>query len=256
MAADLESLVERFVSACLEVFGRARVEGIVLHGSAVKGGSIPGFSDVDFMVFLTPNAFDSQGNLPDDAAFAMQERIGPLAWREAGVLYPQAYFYDARRLPDWWTGPAPGSFRVLFGRLPDQAAPTAERLRANAARYLQEELSKRITSSVQNFADGDDASLSRRVRLLGTDVTPTVFSLVTPASDDPLDLWSLPKFDALARLEALYPSDEGPALARRFYEQVGALYGNEPFDAELARQAFRTGVAFLRWAEQAAKAGA
>ncbi|MEX1254239.1 MAG: nucleotidyltransferase domain-containing protein [Dehalococcoidia bacterium] len=253
MTPDVDALVARFVRACLEVFGEQGVEGIVLHGSVVKGGSIEGFSDVDFMVFLTPDAFDPEGNLPDDMAFAMQERIGPLPWREAGILYPQAYFYDARRLPDWWSGPAAGSFRVLLGRLPDEAAPTAERLRASAARYLRDELSKRITSSVQNFADGDDASLSRRVRLLGTDVTPAVFSLVTPASDDPLELWALHKFEALARLEALYPGNDGPALGRRFYEQVGALYGHEPFDAELARQAFRTGVAFLRWAEKVAK---
>jgi hypothetical protein len=252
VVADVDALIGRFVAACLEVLGEERVEGIVLHGSAVKGGGIPGYSDIDFMVFLTPEAFDGDGNLPDEAAFALQERIGPLPWRDAGVLYPQAYFYDARRLPDWWTGPAPGAHQVLFGRLPEAAVPTAERLRAIEARYLSEVLPGRTTANVQNFADGDDASLARRVRLLGTDVTPTVFALATAASDDPLELWALPKFEALARIEALYPEDEGPALARRFYEQVAALYGNEPFDADLGRQAFRTGVAFLRWAERIA----
>jgi predicted nucleotidyltransferase len=42
VAGDLDALLERFVRACLEVFGQGRVEGIVLHGSALKGGNIPG----------------------------------------------------------------------------------------------------------------------------------------------------------------------------------------------------------------------
>jgi hypothetical protein len=138
---------------------------------------------------------------------------------------------------------------VLLGELPKEAVPTAARLRAGAARYLREELPARTAASVENFADADDASLPRRVRLLGTFVTPTIFALATPACDDPLELWALPKFEALARVEALYPDDQGPTLARRFYEQVTALYGNDLLDAKLARQAFRTGVAFLRWAE-------
>jgi predicted nucleotidyltransferase len=96
---DLESLLDRFVRACLDIFGRERVEGIILHGSALKGGGIPGYSDIDFMVFLAPDSFDEHGELRDESAFAMQERIGPLPCREVGFLDPQAYFYDARRLP-------------------------------------------------------------------------------------------------------------------------------------------------------------
>ncbi len=92
MAEELEPLLARFVRGCLDVFGEDQVEGIVLHGSAAKGGSIPGFSDIDFMVFLSPDCFDEQGALPDELAFAIQERIGPLPWREAGFLYPQGLF--------------------------------------------------------------------------------------------------------------------------------------------------------------------
>ena len=244
---DLESLLDSFTQACLEVFGGERVEGVVLHGSAVKGGGIPGFSDVDFMVFLSPDSFDEQGNVSDEAAFAIQERIGPLPWREAGYLYPQAYFYNARSLPEWWTGPAPGAYRVLWGTLPSEAEPTAELLRAIEARYLQGVLPGRVTAMVQNFADSDDASLPRRVRLLGTDVTPAVFAVLTSDAEDVLALWAQTKWEALARLQARYPDDAGPPLARRFYENVRLLYGQE-FDADLGRETFRIGVAFLRWA--------
>ena len=252
MAEELEPLLARFVRGCLDVFGEEHVEGIVLHGSAVKGGGIPGFSDIDFMLFLSPDCFDDQAALPDELAFAIQERIGPLPWREAGFLYPQAYFHDAHRLPYWWTGPIPGAHRVLWGRVPPEAAPTAEGLRAASLRYLGEELPRNIASSVHNFADADDATLPRRVRLLGSIVTPTVFSLAGYDADDVLELWALPKLEALERLAGRYPDTDGPALARRFYDNVRTLYGGA-FDADLGRETFRTGVAFLRWAERVAR---
>ena len=239
-----------FVRACLDVFGEERVEGVILHGSAHKGGGIPGYSDIDFMVFLAPSCFNERGQVPDEEIFAFQERIGPLPWREAGFFHPQAYFYDALRLPEWWTGPSPGSYRVLHGRLPDEAKPTTtERLRALETRFLREDLSRHLDAMVRNFIDADDASQPRRVRLLGTDVTRAVFALISYDADDALAIWALPKFDALARLEERFPEADGPTLARRFYDQMAELYG-ETFDAELARDAFRTGVAFLRWAEQ------
>lgn len=248
---DLESLLDRFVRACLDVFGNERVEGIVLHGSALKGGGIPGYSDIDFMVFLAPDCFNERGELPDESSFAMQERIASLAWREAGFLYPQAYFYDARCLPAWWTGPVPGAHRVLWGRLPREAAPTAEGLRAAALWFLKNELPRAIATDVASFVDADDASLPRRVRLLGTRVTPAIFALAGHDAQDVMELWAQPKLGALAHLEARYPNAEGPVLARRFFEIVGRLYGGE-FDADLGRQAFRTGVAFLRWVERMA----
>ncbi len=221
----------------------------MLHGSAHKGGTIPGFSDIDFMVFLRPDCFDEQGALADESVFAIQERIGPLPWREAGFLYPQAYFYDARRLPSWWTGPVPGAHRVLWGQLPPEAEPTAEGLRTASVRFLKATLPQYIARDLGGFIDAEDATLPRRVRLLGTSVTPTIFALVGHDGEDVLELWAQPKFDALARLEARYLAAEGPALARRFYELVDRLYGGE-FDSALGREAFRTGIAFLRWAER------
>jgi len=249
---DLSSLLDRFLSACLDVFGRERVEGVILHGSAYKGGRIDGYSDVDFMVFLAPDCFGDGAVLHDELAFAIQERVGPLPAREAGFVYLQAYFYDARRLPDWWTGPAPGAYRVLWGRLPPEAVPTADRLRAASLRYLKRDLPRNISRDVTNFADGDDASLPRRVRLLGTSVTPAVFALAGHDTDDPLEVWAQPKFEALRRLETRYPHEDGPALARRFYDLVARLYRGQ-FDAALAREAFRAGVAFLRWVERTAQ---
>ena len=253
MAADLTSLLERFVRACLDVFGEDRVEAIVLHGSAHKGGTIPGFSDIDFMVFLAPDCFDEHKQLPDEWVFAIQERIGPLPWREAGFLYPQAYFYDARRLPEWWTGPAPGAYRELWGRLPQEATATSERLRASSTRFLKETVGQYIERDLAGFIDANDGTLPRRVRLLGTAVTPTVFALIAYDAEDALDAWAQSKFEALRRLKERHGDAKGPALAQRFYDNVRLLYADE-FDADLGRKTFQVGIAFLRWAERIGKA--
>ena len=50
----------------------------------------------------------------------------------------------------------------------------ASSLRASSRRYLSDELPARIRSNVYNFADADDATLPRRVRLLGTDADATL----------------------------------------------------------------------------------
>jgi hypothetical protein len=246
--SDLEPLLDGFVKACRDIFGADKIEGIILHGSAVKGGIIPGYSDIDFMVFLTPNAFDD-GILSDEAAFAMQERIGPMPWREAGFGYPQAYFYDVRRLAEWWTGPVPGAYRALIGELPDAARATQEGLHAGARRLLSETLLSRLDGMVSNYADSSDVQLPRRVRLLGTDLTPTVFSLASLHTDDLLTLWGRPKFDALKIVEDAYPNADKPALARQFYANVQQLYGQN-FDVQLGRETFQVGVAFMRWAQE------
>lgn len=248
----LDPLLDAFVGACIEQFGRERVEGIILHGSAAKGGFIPGYSDLDLQVFLTPRCFDGSGALPDAAVFAMQERVGPLPWQESGFRYPQAYFIDPTRLPEWWAGPAPGSYRLLHGRVPPAAEPTPEKLRASGEHWLTVGLPRAITADLEGFVDADDTSLPRRLRLLGTRVTPTIFALLAADAADPLAVWAQPKDAALGALREQFPDEEGPHMAAQFFEDVRALYGGE-FDIERGRAAFRRGIAFLRWAQQRAE---
>jgi hypothetical protein len=175
LANEIESLLDRFVEACISVFGEGRVEAIIVHGSAVKGGALRGYSDLDFQVYLRPDCFAAEGHILDDLALAIQERIGPLPWEQAGVSYPQAYFHDRHRMPSGWVGPAPGSYRELFGQLPREVKPTADQYR-QAARRLLGGLPARIRQSLESFAGSSDAMLPRRIRLLGTDIAPTIFA--------------------------------------------------------------------------------
>jgi predicted nucleotidyltransferase len=244
----LDGLLEKFVEECLNVFGRGRVECIVLHGSALKGGAIAGFSDIDLVVFLAAECFDADGNLPDELAFEAQRRLGPLPSQEHGLLYHQVMFYEASRYPRHWAGIVPGAHRMLWGTAPRDLMATAGSIREAALKYLRDDLPLLTDRDVQDFAGAPDHWLSGRVRLLGTRITPAVFSLAAMTTDNPIAVWGLSKFEALGLLEERYSDESGPHLARRFYENVVSLYGHA-FDNERARETFRLGVRFLRWAE-------
>ncbi len=249
---ELEQLLDAFVRDCLDVFGDARVEAIVFHGSAAKGGFIAGFSDVDLMVLLASQCFDEFG-LTLDCAFAIQEHIAALPWASVGAGYPQVYFYDPARMPGWWTGPVASASRVLYGTFPERLRPTPDGMRRAALRLLRDELPGLIRSDTESFADSADRALPRRLRLLSTRVTPAMFSLLVLRSEDPLAEWTRTKHEAAERLVANYSGIAGAALPRQFYRNVPRLLGEE-FDVGLARRTYRIGLEFLMWAHQAARA--
>ncbi len=254
---ELESLLDTFVRDCLDVFGAPRVHAIVFHGSAAKGGFIPGFSDVDLIVLLAPECFDEFG-LRLDSAFAIQERIAAIPWERAGAAYGQAYFHNPANMPAWWTGPVATASRVLYGTFPEQLRPTPDRMRAAALRLLRDDLPHLIRGDTESFTDSADRALPRRLRLLSTRVTPSMFSLLVLRSDDPLGEWSRPKHEAADRLAASYDAPEA-ALPQQFYANLPILHSNiQPptsslyADVPLARRTFRIGLDFLIWAHRTA----
>ncbi|MBI4300529.1 MAG: hypothetical protein HY677_05275, partial [Chloroflexi bacterium] len=89
--------------------------GLIAHGSAVKGGFIPGCSDIDLQQYLEDAAFSEDGQLPFELLLALHAdlaRIDP-----APFQYIQCYPFGSR-LRDGWVGPIPGAYRLLAGRLP------------------------------------------------------------------------------------------------------------------------------------------
>lgn len=250
---ELEEILDAFVRGCLAVFGDERVEAIVFHGSAAKGGFIAGFSDVDLMVLLKSECFDEFG-LGLDYAFAIHERIASLAWDRAAARYPQVYFYDQRRMPDWWTGPVPSASLVLYGAFPQRLRPTSDGMRVAALHLLRDELPNLIRNDAESLADSADRDLPRRLRLLSTRVTPALFSLLVLRSEDPLGEWARTKQEAAEVLTEEYPGVGDAALPRQFYRSLPALYGQQ-FDVELARRTYRMGLEFLIWAHRTARAG-
>ena len=102
--------------------------GLVVHGSALKGGFIPGCSDIDFQVFLDDHALGGLGELPFATCLAIQRDLALID--PAPFLYIQGKAFSSV-LPSDHTGPVPGAYLLLAGKLP-VAEATKEQLRESA----------------------------------------------------------------------------------------------------------------------------
>jgi hypothetical protein len=181
---------------------------------------------VDLVVFTDPTCFSERGVIRDDLAFAIQARAGGIAWTKAGVAYPQAVFRNVENLGDWWV--LPNSYELLYGTLPERAIGTDALVLESAERVLQDWLPKVADQDIADFAEVPDELLPRR---------------------DPARLWTESLDAALRRLTHIHEGQPGPVYAAEFYKNVRTLFASDTWDIELARTTFKSGVAFLRWAE-------
>ncbi|HEU0027682.1 MAG TPA: hypothetical protein VFQ25_11250 [Ktedonobacterales bacterium] len=169
--------------------------GLMAHGSALKGGFIPGCSDVDMQLFLTEDAFDSEGRLPLALGLAIQRDL-------AGIpLGPFQYIQCYARSPrprDRMVGPIPGAYHMVLGSLPVPEA-SAEDLRVSARRTLAglRPTPDYIESGLLTYSK---PRLERHARLMCTDVWPLIFQVLSLTESDPIAMWRLPKTEAIAYL--------------------------------------------------------
>ncbi len=175
--------------------------GLIAHGSTVKGGFIPGCSDVDLHLYLDPAAFDADGHLPLARQIALHRdlsRIDP-----APFSYIQCYAIGARPR-DGWVGPIPGAYRVIAGHLPLPEA-TEDELRRSAARNLAalDPVPRYVKGSLLGHGAG---RLQRNVRLLCTDVWPALYELLVVRGADAIPTWNLTKQAAIEHLPAGSPA--------------------------------------------------
>jgi len=249
-----ETCWRRIVQAYAGIFG-PQLRAVVAHGSAVKGGLIPGWSDFDISVFLSPDAFGPVG-LPCDKALAAQAAVDSFGVIEAGYSYYQAFFYNADALPDGWVGYFPGAYRLLHGELPAGALATEERARLSSERHLRQAACF-LAARLEAFAESHDVGVpgrdvSARLRYLCTQVTPLMFSAVALASGDALKAWSLDKFQALDLFQQLYPGCPASEHLRRFFRILSELATNHD-DLTKMKQAYVHGLHFLQWCADLAR---
>lgn len=214
--------------------------GLIAHGSAVKGGFIPGCSDIDLQLYLDPAAFAVEWRLPLALAAATHADLARID--VAPFAYLQCYAFPCV-LPPGQVGPVPGAYTVLAGRLPLSPA-SAEELRAASERALARVAGVRAGIS-DKLLDVGGGKLEREVRFLCTDVWPTLPALLTVLGDDPLAAWALPKLAAIARLSADTPA--GRAI-RAFDAAVRAYYPAQ-VDVAAALAVIAAGDAFLAAAD-------
>jgi hypothetical protein len=207
--------------------------GLVLHGSALKGGFIPGCSDIDFQLYMS--------EMPSlETCLSIQKDISQID--PDPFHYIQCYsFSDV--LPEGHTGPVPGAYHILAGRL-----PIAEATRSQ----LQESARKRIATLnpipkylVDGLLESGIGRLSQNIRWLCTDVWPTVYQVLILKGHDPFTIWSLPKPQAIALLPPDTPLGQ---TIRAFYQAVQTYYPYEELVAE-GLTVIEMGVSFLQTAK-------
>lgn len=243
IAFDVSSLVvaaQPIAAAAAEVYLRHTEPwfvGLMAHGSALKGGYIPGCSDVDFQLYLEPAAFTDEGALPFELGAAIHRglaRIDPHPFS-----YIQCYAHPCA-LPADQIGPIPGAYALLAGRLPVPEATAADLL-TSARRALS--LLHPVPDYVRDgLLDHGAGRLQRHTRLLCTDVWPVLFQALSVREAEPLAVWRLPKPEAIA----LLPEGEPVGRAIRAFDAAARAYYPEQSSVDAALAVLRTGIAFRR----------
>ncbi|HSJ58216.1 MAG TPA: hypothetical protein VLC95_13615 [Anaerolineae bacterium] len=223
MDIDVSGLVveaQPVARACAEIYLRhvgAWFVGLLAHGSAVKGGFIPGCSDLDMQLYLDDAAYSWHGQLPLEIGFAVRREL------EAVDLGPFRYVqcYPRRvHVEPGWVGPIPGAYHLIAGRLPIPAATAADLL--ESARRALDTLDPAPRHLMGKLLGHGSERLARSLRLLCTEVWPAVYQVLALHECEPLATWQLNKVEAIRRL----PAGVRPA-AERFYAAVRAYYPAE-----------------------------
>jgi hypothetical protein len=222
--------------------------GLLIHGSALKGGFIPGCSDIDFRLYLRDGAFQSNDDLCFDLSIAIQRDLSKID--PAPFQYIQCYAQPPRLTTATNTGgdigPFPGTYHMLLGELP-VPEPSADQVRERA-RHLLATVQPIPAHLANGLIEHGGGRLERHVRLLCTEVWPTLFNVLTLRAENPVQVWKLSKVAAIE----LLPVDESPGKEiRAFHRSVLDYYLHER-SVENALAIFERGVAFLQAAKECA----
>lgn len=246
MSKDYEKTIAElrtvFVEICKSVF-RGSLIAIITKGSTVKGGFIPGLSDVDLHVYLKDDAFEFSDFLKLELGLKLQEKMGQLIKKyDLGGSPIQLILLNVSLPKDNWTGGIPGTFILLYGDKSPETPPKVEEILEQDQRNLQDvNYPYRL---IHSFVDKSDAELPRYVRSLSPAVTPILNRVLSLLTKDPFRAWKMNKPEAIAALEKspLKEARELAALAKDFYHkasQRNKLKNELSFCRETIRAAFK-----------------
>ncbi len=209
--------------------------GVILHGSALKGGYIPGCSDIDFRLYVEPEAFDGHSNLPLDLMISLHRDLAKID--PAPFQYIQGYAFPIEKKSEM-VGLIPGAYHILVGTLPVPEA--TEDLQISAKKAL-EGLNVSNVFHPQTLLDHGSWRLAQQIRWLCTNIWPMLYQVLTIQQGKGIEIWRLPKPEAMK----LLPSESAMAQTlQSFYLAIRAYYSDET-SIEDGLRAIQSGLAFL-----------
>ncbi|MCZ6679563.1 MAG: hypothetical protein O7E52_20215 [Candidatus Poribacteria bacterium] len=235
----IAELREAFVEVCKTVFGESLVS-ILTKGSTVKGGFIPGLSDVDLHVYLKDDAFIYSDFLKLELGLSLQEKMYELIRNyDLGGGPIQVICLPVSHQRDW-VGPLPETYILLYGDACPDPPPTAEEM-------LKQDLDslKNPTYAyklINSLSDERTDQLASYVRRLNPAVTPALYRVLSLLTQHPFAVWTMTKFEVLGALEKL-EDERARQLAefgRTFYD-LASKRDELREDADLCRTAIRVG---------------
>jgi hypothetical protein len=192
--------------------------GLLAHGSALKGGYIPGCSDLDLQLYLMDDAFDAYDRLPLDLGLAIQRDLARIP---LGPFQYVQCFARSTTPREGWVGPIPGAYHMLLGALPIPEATSADL--CDSAHQALASL-RPIPDYIENgLLTYSQERLERHARLICTDVWPFVYHILSLNGHDPIAVWRLPKTEAIPMLPQTRAARD---TASAFLAAARMAYGN------------------------------
>jgi hypothetical protein len=219
--------------------------GLLVHGSGLTGGFIPGCSDLDLQLYLDETAFEPDGCLPLNLGLSLHRDLSRIDPAPFACLKCQAVRVRADGERDGGElKPIPGGYHLLLGKLPLPEATAAELIEA-AHRALSTP-EPAAAQAALGLLDHGAGRLEAHLRRLCTRVWPTLRHVLVTRTDRPFEVWRLRKDEAIAWLS------EHELLGqqiRAFHRSVEAYYAGER-TTERALAPLAHGVRFLREARE------
>ncbi|MBD3918891.1 hypothetical protein H8B09_09020 [Paenibacillus sp. PR3] len=235
---EMQDQTRTIIQQVSEVYRRHTEDwfiGLVVHGSAVKGGFIKGWSDIDFQLYLEDQAFD-KGHLPLTISAAIHRELSqinpnPYQYIQTRVFTPSHARYG-RLVPD--------TYEIISGKrlFPEL---TNEQLYIQAVAAL-DEMKPDQAFDTENLLEHGDDRLLRSVRIFCTTVWPALYQMLTIQTNNGIKVWGLTKAQAVEMVPR--HSAIGHDI-QQFYEAV-LMYASNKSSVDQALNVIEAGIGFLQ----------
>lgn len=238
--ANLQERTQYIVRQVSDIFAlhtRQWFIGLVVHGSAVKGGFIEGWSDIDFQLFLEDSALNDNGQLPLKLSLSIHKDLAlidpyPYQYIQTRVLTPSNTRYG---------GLVSKTYELVAGSLllPELSN---EQIYQRAKKDLDELNPEKIFPSEYLLEQGD-GRLLKSVRAFCTAVWPTLYQLLTvQRNEEGVQIWGLTKAQAVEFL----PMDTSLGRNIREFHSAVINYSSNKSSVEYALKVIVHGIDFLQ----------
>jgi hypothetical protein len=218
---SVQAATQRINSAVCDIVlkhMKSNFRGLIVQGSAVQGGMVPGSSDIDYVLYVEDTVLNEWGTLPPEICISIHRElsgidVNPFRYIQFSVLSLMTNKY----LP-----PIKGSYQLLAGHLLEPEA-TNEQILRDAVTSL-DRLQPEAAFHPHQLLDHGEDRIERCARLMCTIVWPVVFQLLTVIHQDGIRIWNLKKHEAVSLLAN---EPEAGDAAESFFASVQAYYPKE-----------------------------